>query len=58
MLASTKQETCRCEDLLCEIYDLRNQMVGFAYGTIGILPQATRMPKSLLVARPQEYWTN
>ena len=31
MLGSTKLETCRCEELLCEIMDFRNKMTGFAY---------------------------
>eukprot|EP00546_Thalassionema_frauenfeldii_P006568 CAMPEP_0178910478 /NCGR_PEP_ID=MMETSP0786-20121207/9119_1 /TAXON_ID=186022 /ORGANISM="Thalassionema frauenfeldii, Strain CCMP 1798" /LENGTH=295 /DNA_ID=CAMNT_0020582733 /DNA_START=93 /DNA_END=980 /DNA_ORIENTATION=+ len=31
MLGSNKIEAAKCEELLCEIYDLRNVMVGFAY---------------------------
>jgi hypothetical protein len=31
MMGSTKLETAKCEELLCEIYDLRNNMVKFAY---------------------------
>lgn len=31
MLGSSKQETSKCEELLCEIMDLRNLMVQFAY---------------------------
>eukprot|EP00545_Synedropsis_sp_CCMP1620_P001076 CAMPEP_0119014880 /NCGR_PEP_ID=MMETSP1176-20130426/10437_1 /TAXON_ID=265551 /ORGANISM="Synedropsis recta cf, Strain CCMP1620" /LENGTH=294 /DNA_ID=CAMNT_0006968125 /DNA_START=79 /DNA_END=963 /DNA_ORIENTATION=- len=31
MLGSTKLETAKCEELLCELYDLRNGMVRFAY---------------------------
>mmetsp|Transcript_17524 Transcript_17524/g.25931 ORF Transcript_17524/g.25931 Transcript_17524/m.25931 type:complete len:307 (-) Transcript_17524:165-1085(-) len=32
MIGSNKMETAKCEELLCEIYDLRNVMVDFAYG--------------------------
>ena len=31
MLGSSKKETSKCEELLCEIMDLRNLMVRFAY---------------------------
>lgn len=31
MMGSTKLETAKCEELLCQIYDLRNVMVGFTY---------------------------
>jgi glutathione S-transferase len=31
MLGTTPVETCQCEELLCEIMDLRNKMVKFAY---------------------------
>lgn len=31
MLGTTKEETSMCEELLCEIMDLRNLMTGFAY---------------------------
>jgi hypothetical protein len=30
-----EEEVVHCEQLLCEIYDLRNLMVGFAYGRAG-----------------------
>ncbi len=33
MLGSDSKTTSQCEQLLCEIYDLRNVMVGFAYGS-------------------------
>jgi len=32
MLGDDEVSTSQCEELLCEIYDLRNVMVGFAYG--------------------------
>ena len=31
MMGSTKFEMAKCQELLCEIYDVRNIMVGFAY---------------------------
>jgi len=31
LLGTTKREICQCEELLCEIMDLRNIMVRFAY---------------------------
>ena len=31
MMGTTKAEQSQCEELLCEIMDLRNLMVGFAY---------------------------
>jgi hypothetical protein len=31
MLGRSPPMTCRCEELLCEIMDLRNHMVGYAY---------------------------
>ena len=31
----TPQEHSYCEQLLCEVYDLRNKMTGFAYGPDG-----------------------
>jgi hypothetical protein len=31
MLGHTPWQTCQCEELLCEIMDLRNHIVGFAY---------------------------
>ena len=33
MFGSCTKTTSQCEQLLCEIYDLRNIMVGFAYGS-------------------------
>jgi len=33
MLGDDEMSTSQCESLLCEIYDLRNVMVGFAYGS-------------------------
>lgn len=32
MMGSTKFDMAKCDELLCEIYDVRNIMVGFAYG--------------------------
>eukprot|EP00559_Dactyliosolen_fragilissimus_P003389 CAMPEP_0184857262 /NCGR_PEP_ID=MMETSP0580-20130426/2427_1 /TAXON_ID=1118495 /ORGANISM="Dactyliosolen fragilissimus" /LENGTH=310 /DNA_ID=CAMNT_0027352757 /DNA_START=22 /DNA_END=951 /DNA_ORIENTATION=- len=32
MFGKNEVETSQCEELLCEIYDLRNTMVAFAYG--------------------------
>jgi len=32
MLGTTAKETAKCEELLCELMDLRNVMVGYAYG--------------------------
>lgn len=33
MLGSNEKETSECEQLLCEIFDIRNAMVGFAYNS-------------------------
>jgi hypothetical protein len=33
LLGTTKEETSKCEQLLCEIMDLRGLMIDFAYGT-------------------------
>jgi hypothetical protein len=35
MMGSTKLEMAKCEELMCEIYDVRNTMVGFVYGASG-----------------------
>lgn len=35
MLGSSETEMSQCEQLLCEIMDLRNKMTGFAYGPSG-----------------------
>ena len=32
MIGQTKAEECKCEELLCEVMDLRSPMIRFAYG--------------------------
>ena len=39
MMGSTKLEMAKCEELLGEIYDVRNNMVGFAYGDSSGTPE-------------------
>lgn len=39
MLGSDGKTTSQCEQLLCEIYDLRNIMVGYAYGSPDTKPE-------------------
>lgn len=40
LLGSNETETSQCEQLLCEIFDIRNNVVGFAYGGDGSLEAA------------------
>mmetsp|Transcript_19585 Transcript_19585/g.62339 ORF Transcript_19585/g.62339 Transcript_19585/m.62339 type:complete len:287 (-) Transcript_19585:98-958(-) len=35
MMGSSEAEMAECEQILCEVYDLRNKMTGFAYGGSG-----------------------
>ena len=35
MMGTDKQQASKAEELLCEVMDLRNKMVGFAYGKNG-----------------------
>ena len=41
-LGSNKHEESKCEELLCELMDLRNVMVQFAYGSDGSSEQASK----------------
>ena len=41
-MGSDEYEQSKCEEILCELMDLRNQMIEFAYQTDASLPEAQR----------------
>jgi glutathione S-transferase len=43
MLGSNDNELCQCEQLLCEIMDLRNSIVGFVYSDKGTIKEDADM---------------
>lgn len=55
MLGTDSKTTAQCEQLLCEIYDLRNVMVGFAYGSPDAKP-ASVMAEATKHLQKLESW--